>query len=396
MRIQADFIDTTGLTMIHSKLPNIGTTIFTVMTQLAMEHQAINLSQGFPDFEAPKELHDRLNWHITQGKNQYAPMIGIAPLRQAIANKTKNLYGRDVSADKEITICAGATEGIYAAITAIIQPGDEVIVFDPAYDCYQPAITLNGGICRHIPLDSPHFTPNWQRVTDTINKKTRAIIINSPHNPSGSIFTKDDILALEQLVSQHGLYVISDEVYEHMVFDGSEHLSVNRYPALFEKSFIISSFGKTYHTTGWKIGYCIAPPAMTNEFRKIHQFLTFSVFTPAQYAYADYLESNPEHYRQLPHFYERKRDLFCELIQPAGFQLTPTAGTYFQLVDFSPISTQHDEDFAVHLTQNIGVAAIPISVFYESCKPSKWVRFCFAKDDATLRKAAEKLCTISS
>lgn len=379
---------------IDSKLPNVGTTIFTVMSQLAMKHQAVNLGQGFPDFEGPEELRAALNRHMHEGRNQYAPMTGVPRLREQIAKKTAALYGRPVDMDREVTVTSGATEALYAAIAAIVRNGDEVIVLDPCYDSYEPAIELNGGKAVHIELKLPAFAVDWQRVNDACTKRTRAIIVNTPHNPSGAVFSRADLDALAEIARRHDLIVISDEVYEHIVFDGVAHESVLRHPELAERSFVISSFGKTYHCTGWKVGYCIAPAAMTEEFRKVHQYLTFCTFNPAQWALADVLEQMPQHYLDLPKFYEEKRDRFRALIAESKFDLLPVAGAYFQIVDYSRISDANDLAFSEWLCANVGVAAIPVSAFYQTPPEARLIRFCFAKSDTTLKAAAERLLTL--
>ncbi|MFT5101126.1 MAG: methionine aminotransferase [Planctomycetaceae bacterium] len=380
--------------MLQSKLPLIGTTIFTTMSAMAAEYGAINLSQGYPDFSPPTALLEALSRAMNEGKNQYPPMIGIAELRLQIKNKVREMYSADIDLDQEITITSGATEALFVAIQAAVHQGDEVIVIDPAYDAYDPAIQLAGGTPIHISMDTA-FEIDWQKIKDSITTRTSTLILNSPHNPSGSVLKHADLDQLSRIAEQYNLTLISDEVYEHMVFDGIKHLSLLVHPGLRARSFVISSFGKTYHATGWKVGYAIAPPAFTNEFRKIHQFVTFTTHTPSQYAIADYMTHHADHHRQLPDFYQSKRDLFLALMSGSQFEMTPTPGTYFQLADYSAISDMDDQSFAAHLTQNVGVAAIPISVFYESPPDQKIVRFCFAKDDDTLRLAAEKLVTFS-
>jgi len=380
--------------MLQSKLPLVGTTIFTTMSEMAVEYGAINLSQGYPDFSPPKALLEALSRAMNEGKNQYPPMIGIPELRLQIQNKVREMYFADIDMDQEITITSGATEALFVAIQAAVHHGDEVIVIDPAYDAYDPAIQLAGGTPVHVSMDST-FEIDWQKIEDSITTRTSTLILNSPHNPSGSILKDKDLNELSRISEQYNLTLISDEVYEHMVFDGIKHLSLLGHPALSARSFVISSFGKTYHATGWKVGYAIAPPAFTNEFRKIHQFVTFTTHTPSQYAIADYMTHHADHHRQLPDFYQNKRDLFLALMSSSEFRMTPTPGTYFQLADYSTISDMDDQSFATHLTQKVGVAAIPISVFYQSPPNQKIVRFCFAKDDATLRLAAEKLINFS-
>ncbi len=381
--------------MLRSKLPLVGTTIFTTMSAMAAEYGAINLSQGYPDFSPPAALLDALSKALADGKNQYPPMIGIHELREQIQHKVLGMYRADVDLNTEITITSGATEALFVAIQASVQQGDEVIVLDPAYDAYDPAIQLAGGRAVHVSMTSA-FAIDWQQVEDSITAKTSTLIINSPHNPSGSVLTSSDLVELSRLVERHNLTVISDEVYEHMVFDGQPHLSLLSHPELRARSFVISSFGKTYHATGWKVGYAIAPTAYTVEFRKIHQFVTFTTHTPSQYAIADYMQHHGEHHIELPSFYQEKRDLFLALMDKSQFKMTPTPGTYFQLADYSAISDLDDVNFAAHLTQVVGVAAIPISVFYNSPPNQKVVRFCFAKSDDTLKLAAEKLVAFSN
>lgn len=376
---------------IETKLPKVGTTIFTVMSQLAAQHKAVNLGQGFPDFDGPARLREALARAMNEGRNQYAPMSGIAPLREQIARKTHALYGRTVDAETEVTVTSGATEALFCAIAAIVHPGDSVIVLDPCYDSYEPAIELNGGRAIHVPLDSETFAVDWQRVNEAVVPGTRAILVNTPHNPSGAVFDASDLNALAEIARRHDLIVISDEVYEHIVFDGLIHQSVLRHPELAERSFVISSFGKTFHCTGWKVGYCIAPNALSNEFRKVHQYLTFCTFQPAQWALADVIEQMPEHYRELPAFYQAKRDRFRELLKDAPLRLLPVSGAYFQIVDYSAVSSLDDMSFCEWLTRTAGVAAIPVSAFYEIPPESKLVRFCFAKSDATLEAAAARL-----
>lgn len=380
--------------MLVSKLPKVGTTIFTVMSQLAAQHRAVNLGQGFPDFEGPSALHEALARHIREGKNQYAPMTGIPALREAIARKTERLYGRAVDANSEVTVTSGATEALFAAIHAVARAGDEVIVLDPCYDSYEPAIELAGARAVHVPLTPPHFGVDWQRVRDAITPRTRMIMINTPHNPTGATLSADDLDTLAEILRNTAILVLSDEVYEHIIFDGREHQSVLRHPELAERSFAVSSFGKTYHITGWKIGYCIAPPALSAEFRKVHQYLTFCTFNAAQWALAEYLDADPQHYLDLPAFYQQKRDYFAAALAPSKFQLLPVAGAYFQLADYSVLSSENDFDFCRRLIAEHGVAAIPVSAFYETPPAQSIIRFCFAKTQATLDAAAERLCAI--
>ncbi|WP_022954651.1 pyridoxal phosphate-dependent aminotransferase [Leucothrix mucor] len=379
--------------LFHSKLPNVKTTIFTVMSQLASEYQALNLSQGFPDFNGPDELLGRVTEHMRLGHNQYAPMTGVQPLREAITAKALSLYQASVDTDQEITVTSGATDALFTAITTIVSTGDEVIVFDPAYDSYEPAIELAGGKAVHIPLLAPDFKIDWQQVEDSITSKTRAIIMNSPHNPTGTTLSEADIQALQAIVAKHDILLISDEVYEHIVFDGEPHLSLLRYPDLRERAFVNSSFGKTYHVTGWKIAYCIAPAELTAEFRKVHQYVSFCTVSPMQFALADFMQSSP-HHLELADFYQAKRDRFVAGIQDSRFKLLPCAGTYFQLLDHSEISELDDVALARQLTIEKGIASIPISVFYQTPPAQKILRFCFAKNDETLDRATELLCTI--
>ncbi len=378
-----------------SKLPDVGTTIFTVMSQLAADTGAINLSQGFPSFDPPARLRERISYHLDHGANQYAPMTGIPALREAIAEKTLRLQGRSVDVDTEITVCTGATEGLFSAIQAIVHAGDEVIVLDPAYDSYEPAVTLAGGTTRHVPLgidrNGHDFGVDWQRLGDTLNSRTRLLIVNFPHNPTGAILSAADLDRLADLLCDTNCLVLSDEVYEHIVFDGEPHRSLLGHDELWQRTLVIASFGKTYHATGWKLGYCIAPAALSAEFRKVHQFTTFAVSTPMQYGVADFLTSDPDFYRQLPQFYQQKRDHFCRLLDGSRFRLLPARSTFFQIVDYGEISDTDDVTLAKQWTREIGVASIPLSVFCESHFTGTRLRFCFAKDDATLEAAAERL-----
>jgi len=378
---------------IASKLPTVGTTIFTVMSKLANENNAINLSQGFPDFSCSEELIELVNKYMRAGNNQYAPMPGVMALREIIAQKTEELYSAKYNPETEITITAGATQAIYTAITAMIKDDDEVIIFEPAYDCYQPAIELNGGKTIFLQLKPPVYSIDWDEVRKIITHRTKMIIINSPHNPTGSIMTASDLTKLEQLTKNTDIIIVSDEVYEHIIFDGYEHQSVARFPKLAERSFIVSSFGKTFHTTGWKMGYCIAPRNLMAEFRKVHQFLVFACNTPIQYALADFLK-NKKNYQELGSFYQKKRDLFIKLVKGSKFSLVPAAGTYFQLLKYNKITDEKDSDFAIRLTKEFGVASVPISVFYHETIDNKVLRFCFAKKEETLEKAVEILCKI--
>ncbi|MGV3586515.1 MAG: methionine aminotransferase [Adhaeribacter sp.] len=381
------------ITLPPSKLPQVGTSIFSVMSQLAQVHEAINLSQGFPDFSCPAELAELVGSYTRNGFNQYAPMVGVAKLRENISQKTNLLYGVQPNPETEITVTSGATEALFCAIAAVVRPGDEVLVIEPAYDSYVPAILLNGGQPVFIPLSFPDYQIDWDLVKSHITPKTRVLLLNSPHNPTGATLSAEDLDNLSDIIRDTNIFLIGDEVYEHMVYDGQLHQSLLRRSELFSRSFIISSFGKTYHATGWKVGYCVAPPVLTQEFRKIHQYLTFSTITPVQYALADYLE-NTEHYLNLPAFYEQKRNLFCQLMASSRFEIIPSAGTYFQLAHYKNITNEPDVAFAKRLTQEIGVAAIPVSVFYHNQQDNKVLRFCFAKNETTLRQAAEKLCVL--
>ena len=377
--------------IIETKLPKVGTTIFTVMSQLAIEHQAVNLGQGFPDFEPPLALRDALSRAMHDGRNQYAPMSGTAALRQQIALKTERLYGRKVDPDSEVTVTSGATEAIFAAIAALVRAGEEVIVFDPAYDCYEPAIELQGARAVHIPLTLPDFAIDWQRFRDALTKRTRMILINTPHNPSGAVLSAADLEELAAIVRDTAIVVLSDEVYEHIVYDGAQHESVLRHSELAARSIVVSSFGKTYHCTGWKLGYAVAPAALSAEFRKVHQYLTFCSFHPAQVAFAEFLASTPQHYLELPAFYQAKRDSFRRLLAPSRFKLLEVPGGYFQLVDYSSISGLDDVAFCEWLVKQGGVAAIPLTPFCETAPGTRLLRLCFAKSDATMQAAAERL-----
>lgn len=378
---------------LESKLPDVGVTIFTVMSGLAAQCGAINLSQGFPDFDVNPELIDRVRHYMTEGFNQYAPMQGVALLREKISQKVKNLYGTLYDPATEITVTSGATEGLFAAITAAVGAGDEVIVLEPAYDSYVPAIRLNKGIPVYVKLKYPDYHVDWNEVRDAITPKTRMIIINSPHNPTGMMFKEHDITALKEITRDTDILILSDEVYEHIVFDGRNHMSMARDPELSRRSFVISSFGKTYHNTGWKIGYCLAPKALSVEFQRMHQYLTFSSNTPVQYAFADIMDQ-PDLYLDLGAFYQKKRDTFLKLMQNSRFKPLPCHGTYFQMMDYSEISTENDVEFAKRMTREKGVAAIPPSFFYHEFDDHKVLRFCFAKRDETLEQAAEVLCRI--
>lgn len=378
----------------HSKLPSLGTTIFTQMSALAQKHQAINLSQGFPDFDGPQYLQERLAYHVSQGANQYAPMTGVAPLRQAIAEKTGQLYGWEPDVDQEITVTAGATEALFAAISALVRQDDEVICFDPSYDCYAPAIELAGGVVKRLALQPPAFRVDWAEFAALLSDKTRLVILNTPHNPSATVWQKSDFDVLWQAIAEREIYVLSDEVYEHICFDPEGHASVLAHPELRQRAVAVSSFGKTFHMTGWKVGYCVAPAPISAELRKIHQYLTFAVNTPAQLAIADMLRQHPEHWRELPDFYRARRDRFVNALSASRFELLPCQGTYFLLADYKAISTQDDVTFCRWMTEHVGVAAIPLSVFCADPFPHTLIRLCFAKQESTLDAAAERLCRL--
>ena len=377
---------------LQSKLPNVGTTIFTVMSGMAMQHQAVNLGQGFPDFPVPEFLVEALARAMREGKNQYAPMMGVPALREAIAEKTLACYGHAACPDSEITVTSGASEAIFDAVLAVVRPGDEVIVLDPCYDCYEPAIALAGGVCVHVPLNPQDFRVDWSLLAAAVTDKTRMIFINSPHNPSGALFSAEDMQKLAALMRGRNIFLLSDEVYEHIVFDGARHESALRYPELAEKAFVISSFGKTYHCTGWKIGYCIAPKALTAELRKVHQYNTFCSFAPAQWAFAEMIRSHPEHHAELGPFYQEKRSYMQEQLLKTRFKALPVPGGYFQLVDYSAVSDLPDAEFARWLCVEKGVAAIPLSPFYETPpEGQRLVRLCFAKNAETLDAAIARL-----
>jgi len=376
---------------LESKLPGAGTTIFTVMSRLAEQTAAINLSQGFPDYQPPAALLERVNYHLHAGHNQYPHMTGVQVLREQIAVKVERLYGIEPDSDTEITVTSGATEALFCAIHAVVHSGDEVIVFDPAYDSYAPAITLAGAKAVHIPLTLPAFGIDWDKLESALNARTRLVIVNSPHNPSGSLLASADLSHLAEMLRNTNAYLLSDEVYEHITFDGRSHASVLANDELRDRSFAVFSFGKTYHATGWKVGYCVAPPKLSEEFRRVHQFNTFTTVTPLQHALADYLADSPEHYLQLGQFYQKKRDFFLELFAASKFKIVPSVGTYFQVADYSEISAMEDLEFARWLTTEHGVAVIPMSAFYKEPPHSKLVRFCFAKEEQTLRDAAERL-----
>jgi methionine aminotransferase len=375
---------------ITSKLPHVGTTIFTTMSMLANEHQAINLSQGFPNFPSDQKLTDLVTKAMNKGYNQYAPMLGVLSLRTAIAHKFDKLYNSSYNPENEIVVTAGATQGIFTAIATFIEPGDEVLLFKPAYDCYEPAIKVHGGKAISIQLIHPEYAINWNEVREAINPKTKMIVVNTPQNPCGTVFTKADMQQLESIVKDTDIIVLSDEVYEHMIFDGEKHQSVCLFPELKKRAFITASFGKTFHNTGWKLGYCCGPSDLMHEFIKVHQFNVYCANHPMQIAVAEYLE-NEDHYMTLPTFFQKKRDLFLSAISRSKFKFTPTKATYFQLLDYTNISNARDIDFAKELTIDHGVASIPMSVFNTNNLDFKTLRFCFAKTDETLLKAAEIL-----
>ena len=376
----------------QTKLPKVGTTIFTVMSQLAAQHDAVNLGQGFPDFPVPERLIEALDRAMREGANQYAMMTGTPRLRQAIADKTARCYGVRPDPDAEITVASGASEAIFDAVHAVVRAGEEVIVLDPCYDCYEPAIDLAGARAVHVPLDPETFAPDWQKVRDAITPKTRMIITNTPHNPSGAMLDAADMRELADIVQKHGLYLVSDEVYEHIIYDGVRHESALRYPELRERAFVISSFGKTYHCTGWKIGYAVAPPALTAELRKVHQYNTFCTFHPAQAAFAEMIEAEPEHYETLGAFYQAKRDRFREQLLTTNLRPLAVPGGYFQLVDYSAVSDLDDLEFSRWLTIEKGVTGVPLSPFYDTPPAGqRLLRLCFAKNEATLDAAIERL-----
>lgn len=377
----------------ESKLPNSGTTIFSIMSVLANKHNAINMSQGFPNFKSDPKLIDLVSKAMHSGYNQYAPMAGNVALREAIAKKMDLLYNSTYNPETEITITAGATQAIFTIISAFIKPKDEVIIFKPAYDCYEPAIELNGGKTVSIQLNAPDYKIDWNAVETQFSSSTKLIIINTPHNPTGSVFSEADALALQKLTKNTNCIVLSDEVYEHIIFDGLKHQSVCKFQDLKSRSFITASFGKTFHNTGWRIGYCCAPKTLMDEFRKVHQFNVYCVNSPMQKALADYI-NEPKHYLGIPEFYQQKRDFFLSLIKDSRFKFTPTKSTYFQVLDFSEITQEHDINFAKRLTINNKIASIPLSVFNDNNKDDKVLRFCFAKTDETLKAAAAIINTI--
>ena len=377
--------------ILQSKLPAVGTTIFTVMSKMAQDYGAINLSQGFPDFDCPKRLRELVADALNSKKNQYPPMTGILELREQVAEKVLSLYAYQADPDHQVTITSGATEALFDAIQATVGRGDEVIVFDPAYDSYEPGIALAGATTVHVPLALPDYSIDWDELNNAITSNTRLIIINSPHNPCGSIISRDDLDKLAEAIRDHDILILSDEVYEHMVFDGGVHHSVLSHPELQEKSFAVFSFGKTYHATGWKVAYCVASAELTREFRKVHQFVTFTTSSFVQFGLAQFMRECPEHARELPDFYQAKRDRFCALLEDSRFRFEPSRGTYFQLADYSAISDLPDREFVTWLTQEVGVAAIPLSPFYATAPDTRIVRFCFCKDDSTLEQATTLL-----
>jgi methionine aminotransferase len=381
--------------MITSKLPRVGTTIFTRMSALAQAHDALNLSQGFPDFEAPAALTAALGEHAARGNNQYAPMAGLPRLREAVAAQIALHRGVAVDPEHEVTIVPGATEGIFCAITAVIRPGDEAIVLDPVYDSYEPAIELAGGRAVHVPLVAPEFSIDWERVRDAITPRTRLLLLNSPHNPCGSVLTRDDLDTLAELAEYHGFLVCSDEVYEHLVYDGREHHSVLSHPGLRERSFAHFSFGKTFSVTGWKTGYCVAAAPLTTELRKVHQYVAFVAVTPVQHALADFMEAQPDYAARLGLEYQARRDAFLAGLAGSRLSFTPAAGSYFQLLDYSAITDEADTDLCERWSRDLGVASIPVSVFCEAPPDNlRLLRFCFAKRRDVLDEAARRLCAI--
>ncbi len=377
--------------LIRSKLPDVGTTIFTVMSARAAELGAINLSQGFPDFAVPEPLRAALARHVEAGHNQYAPMTGVPGLREQLAITIGRHHGRTPDPVTEITVVPGATEAIFCAIMASVHPGEEVILFDPAYDSYEPSVRMAGGRALRIPLMPPDFRIDWQRVKEALSPRTRLIVINTPHNPTGTVLEAADLDALEALVEHTGALILSDEVYEHLVFDGRRHHSVLSRPALAERAFAVFSFGKSFHATGWKTGYCVAPAALSTEFRRVHQFVTFVAVTPIQHALAEFIHDHPEHLAGLGAFYQAKRDFFYEALEGSNWRGSRASGSYFQLLDYSAIADVPDTEMAERLVREHGVAAIPISVFYENPPPLRLLRFCFAKQEQTLDRAAERL-----
>lgn len=378
---------------LRSKLPRVGVNIFTKMSALSQEVGAINLSQGFPDFKVSEKLTGLVNHYMQEGFNQYAPMPGILPLREAISKKMESLYSAQYDPETEITITAGATQGIYSAISALVDEGDEVVIFTPAYDCYAPAVTLNGGKPIFVQLKHPYYSIDWDEVKKIITRRTKMVVLNTPHNPTGAVLSAEDMAQLERIVEGNDIIILSDEVYEHIIFDGYEHQSVARYPNLAKRAMIVYSFGKTFHATGWKLGYVLGPKKLMEEFRKVHQFQVFACNHPMQRAMADYL-ADEENYLHVADDYQNKRNFFLDKLKGSRFKVTATPGTYFQLLDYSAITDENDEEFAVRITKEFGVSAIPVSVFYHNPVDHKVLRFCFAKQEETLEKAAEILKSI--
>jgi methionine aminotransferase len=378
----------------QSKLPNVKTTIFTTMSKMARDYNAINLSQGFPDFESPKKLLEEVNKAMLNGHNQYAHMGGAMQLREVIAEKMQNLYGSSYCPENEITVTAGATQAIYTAISAFVKPHDEVILLKPCFDCYEPAIEINGGIPVSIQLESPNYKVDWKNFEEKITGKTKMVILNTPNNPTGTLLDKEDFEALERILKNTNILVLCDDVYEHIIYDGAKHQSACLFTELKKRTFITNSFGKTFHITGWKVGYCLAPKELMHEFRKAHQFTVFCVSHPFQIALANYLKE-PQHYLELNQFYQDKRDLFLEAVSPSKFTFTPTKGTYFQLLNFSKITDENDLDYSFRMVKENKLASIPISPFNTNNRDDKVLRFCFAKKNETLLKAAEILCKIN-
>ena len=371
---------------INSRLPEVGTSIFSVMSKMALEHQAINLSQGFPDFPVSEKLIDLIYQNMKLGQNQYAPMPGVPALRKIIAEVIVNTYQRPTDFETEVTVTAGGTEAIFSTITALIATGDEVILFDPSYDCYDPAIRLNGGIPIHINLKPPYFGIDWQEVEDKITSRTKMIMVNTPHNPSGTVLSESDMLALQEIALKQNLIVLSDEVYERIIFDSIPHQSILKYPALAKQAIAVFSFGKTFHATGWKIGYTVACEELTREIRKAHQFITFSVNTPIQFALAEYLQY-PENYLHLGNFYQQKRDYFLDQLKGSSLKPLPCSGSYFQLLSYEEVSTKNEMEMATWMTQEKKLAPIPVSAFYKDRSDQKLLRFCFAKSEQTIQSA---------
>lgn len=382
--------------LLQSKLPLVGLTIFTQMSQLANVHNALNLSQGFPDFDASEALKEALQRQVQAGRNQYAAMTGVPALREQVASKIARLYRNPVSAEHEVTITPGATQALFCAIQTLVRAGDEVIVFDPCYDSYEPAVTLAGGRCVHIALNGDDFSVDWQKFADALSDKTRLVIINSPHNPSGALLSHADLNQLAQLIRERDIYLLSDEVYEHLVFDGLSHNSILAHEELYQRACVVSSFGKTFHVTGWKTGYMVAPAQLTAELRKVHQYVSFCAVTPMQHALADFMQAQPQYVDQLPEFYQHKRDQLCQALQGSRFSFTPSASTYFQLLDYRQIRDDlRDVEMAHWLTVEHGVACIPLSAFYQQPPQDQFLlRVCFAKREETLTLAGERLCAI--